>query len=86
MKFNKKGSVLLVAGTLFLAACSSGGSSTPTTSAPEPGPTQATSEAPAPAPAEPIRVALLTPGTANDGSWGQAVTEGTRAAVDAIRR
>lgn len=84
MKLNKKGSVLLVAGTLFLAACSSGGSATPTSSAPEPTATGATSEAPAPAPAEPIRVALLTPGTANDGSWGQAVTEGTRAAVDAI--
>lgn len=84
MKFNKKGSVLLVAGTLLLAACSSGGSTTPTSSAPQPTETGATSEAPAPAPADPIRVALLTPGTANDGSWGQAVSEGTRAAVEAI--
>jgi basic membrane protein A len=84
VKINKKGSVLLIAGTLFLAACSSGGSSTPTSAAPEPTATGATSEAPAPAPAEPIRVALLTPGTSNDGSWGQAVSEGTRAAVEAI--
>lgn len=83
MRFTTKGSVLLVAGALFLAACSSGGSSSPTTSAPAPTDTSATSEAPAP-PAEPIRVALLTPGTANDGSWGQAVSEGTKAAVDAI--
>lgn len=75
--------MLLVAGALFLAACSSGGSSSPTTSAPAPTDTSATSEAPPP-PAEPIRVALLTPGTANDGSWGQAVSEGTKAAVDAI--
>lgn len=82
MKFAKKMPVLLAAGALFLAACSSGGSSDPTSSAPSPTNSESSSEAPTPA--EPIRVALLTPGTANDGSWGQAVSEGTRAAVDAI--
>lgn len=81
MRLGKKLAALLAAGTLSLAACSSGGSSNPTTPAPDPTNTGQTS---APAPAEPIRVALLTPGTANDGSWGQAVSEGTRAAVDAI--
>lgn len=69
---------MLAAGALFLAACSSGGSGDSTTPGPEPTNTGA------PAPSEAIRVALLTPGTANDGSWGQAVAEGTQAAVDAV--
>ncbi len=77
-----KGSSLLVAGVVFLTACSSGGSDSGTATT-DPTQTTAASEAPAPE-ADPIRVALMTPGTANDGSWGQAVSEGTRAAVEAI--
>ncbi len=72
MKFKTKGPLLLIAGALLLSACASGGSNeTPSGSAP------ASSAA-----ADPIRVALLTPGTANDGSWGQAGSEGTKAAVE----
>lgn len=85
-----KATIVLAASALFLAACS-GSSSSSESSAPEssapassaPASSEAPSEAPA-SPAEPIRVALLTPGTANDGSWGQAVSEGTRAAVEAV--
>ena len=77
-----KSATLLVAGGVFLAACSSGGSDAGTATT---DPTQNTAASEAPAPdADPIRVALMTPGTANDGSWGQAVSEGTRAAVEAI--
>lgn len=83
MRLRTKGTLVLAASALFLAACSGGGSSGGTSSAPAPTSTEATSEAPAP-PTEPIRVALMTPGTANDGSWGQAVAEGTRAAVEAV--
>lgn len=77
-----KSSTLLVAGVVFLAACSSGGSDAGTATT---DPTQNTAASEAPAPdVDPIRVALMTPGTANDGSWGQAVSEGTRAAVEAV--
>ena len=90
MKLIVKSSIVIAAGAMLLAGCSggsSGGSSTapapssssaPTTSA---GPAPTTS---APPSCKPIKVALLTPGTKNDGSWGQAVSTGAQAATDAI--
>lgn len=82
MRLTTKGSILLVAGAFLLTACSSGGADSGTTTS-EPSQTTAASEAPE-TDADPIRVALMTPGTANDGSWGQAVAEGTKAAVEAV--
>lgn len=83
-----KATMVLAASALFLAACSGGSTSSESSAAAASAPASApASEAPSEAPvspANPIRVALMTPGTANDGSWGQAVAEGTRAAVEAV--
>jgi len=73
----------LAVGAMALAACSSGGGGSSSSSA-APSTSSAPTSSAAPNPYKPIRVALLTPGTANDGSWGQAVSTGTKEAVDKV--